>query len=123
MNKHVKVVGWLWIANGVLAIPLVIVGLVVINMNVSRSQDALIASAGILCLFVPGIVADFLAGAGLLKLKNWARILAIILAIPNLLFVFALILPALGVYTLVVMSDKEIAALFKGGVTSEEQAT
>ena len=121
MNKHVKVVGWLWIANGVLTIPMLIIGLVIINMNVPGSQDALLVTSGVLCFFVPGIIADFLAGAGLLKYKNWARILSIVLAILNLLFLFALILPAaLAIYTLVIMFNKETTALFRGGVTPAE---
>ena len=121
MNKHVKVLGWLWIANGILTIPMVIIGLVVINANVPGSQTRLLVTSGALCFFVPGIIADFVAGAGLLRYKNWARIVSIVLAILNLLFLFALILPAaLGIYTLVIMFNKETVALFKGGVTSAE---
>ena len=51
---------------------------------------------------------------GLLNFNNWARILVIILAIVNLVFMCTLILPAvLAIYTLIIMFNKETAALFK----------
>ena len=49
MNRHVKVAGWLWIANGMLTIPMIIIGLVIINLNVPGSQDAMLVTAGVLC--------------------------------------------------------------------------
>ena len=120
MNTHVKVVGWLWIANGVLSICMAITGLTVINWpgNVSSFQDSLIASAGALCFFIPGIIAYAVAGYGLLNYKSWARILAIILSILELcLFPIG---TALGIYTLIIMFNKETEALFKGEVTPVE---
>ena len=62
-----------------------------------------------------GIIADFVAGYGLLSLKSWARVLAIILAIFNILSMCWMIIPAaVGIYTLVVMFNQETVALFKG---------
>ena len=85
MNTHVKVVGWLWIFNGLFSILMAIIGLVIINLNVPDAGDSLLASAGAVCFFVPGVIAYILAGYGLLNYKGWARILAIILAILNLI--------------------------------------
>ena len=123
MNTHVKVVGWLWIANGVLSILMAIIGLTVINWpgNVPSPRDTLIVTSGILCFFIPGIIVDFLAGYGLLSYRGWARILAIIMAVINLVFMCALILPAaLGIYTLIILFNKETKALFRGEVTPAE---
>ena len=118
MNTHVKVVGWLWIANGVVTILMAIIGLIIVNLNVPGAQDALLVTIGGLCCFVPGIIADFAACFGLLKYQAWARILAIILAIINLLL-FP-IGTAVGIYTLIIMFNEETKALFKGGGTLAE---
>ncbi len=114
MNSHVKVVGWLWIANGVLSILMALIGLTVINWPglIPSARDSILASLGALCFFLPGVIAYVLAGYGLLKYKSWARILAIILAILNL--ILFPIGTALGIYTLVIMFNDEAEALFRG---------
>jgi hypothetical protein len=113
MKTHVKVLGWLWIANGVLTILIAIPGLIIANMNIPNVQDSILVTVGsLLCCFVPGVIVDVVAGYGLLNYKSWARILAIILAILNLcLFPIG---TALGIYTLVIMFNQETEALFKG---------
>lgn len=111
-ETHEKVVGWLWIANGVVSILMFIIGLIIVNTNIPGAQDALLVTIGGLCFFIPGIIADFLIGYGMFNYKSWARILAIILAIINLpLFPIG---TAAGVYTLVIMFNEEVKALFKG---------
>jgi uncharacterized membrane protein YozB (DUF420 family) len=116
MNTQVKIVGWLWIVNGMLSILMAIIGLAVINWPgiVPNPRDSLLASTGALCFFLPGIIAYVVAGYGLLKYKGWARILAIILAILNL--ILFPIGTALGIYTLVIMFNDETKALFSGEV-------
>ena len=120
MDTHVKVIGWLWIAIGVVSILMVVIGLIVINWpgNVPSPRDSLIATSGVLCFFLPGIIVEFVAGSYLLEFKAWARILAIILGIINLLF-FP-IGTALGIYTLVIMFNEETKALFRGEGTPVE---
>jgi hypothetical protein len=120
MNTHIKAVGWLWIANGALSIFMFIIGLVVINWPgvVPNARDSILASLGALCFFLPGVIAYVLTGYGLLKYKSWARILAIILAILNL--ILFPIGTALGIYTLVIMFNEEVKALFRGGGTLAE---
>ena len=120
MDTHVKVIGWLWIAIGVVSILMVVIGLIVINWpgNVPSPRDSLIATSGVLCFFLPGIIVEFVAGSYLLEFKAWARILAIILGIINLLF-FP-IGTALGIYTLVIMFNEETKALFRGEDTPAE---
>jgi len=117
MDKHVKIVGWLWFVNGVLGIFLVIPGLTILNLtgSIPNVGDAILVTLGSLCFFLPGIIADFVAGYGLLKFQNWARVLAIILAFFNLVFMCWMIIPAvISIYTLVIMFNQETAALFKG---------
>jgi hypothetical protein len=112
MEKHIKVVGWLWIANGVVSILMAIIGLIIVNANVSGAQDAMLVTIGGLCFFIPGVIADFLIGYGMFNYKSWARILAIILAIINLpLFPVG---TAVGIYTLVIMFNEEVKSLFRG---------
>jgi hypothetical protein len=119
MEKHVKILGWLWIINGVLTLLMAIPGLIIVNLNVPNPQDSLFITIGsVLCCFIPGILVDIAAGYGLLNYKGWARILAIILAILNLLL-FP-IGTAIGIYTLVIMFNKETEALFKGEGASAE---
>jgi len=114
MDTHVRVVGWLWIINGLLSVLMAIIGLVIINLSVvDTGVDALLASFGVLCFFIPGIIAYGLAGYGLLKYKSWARILAIILALLNLiLFPIGTLI---GIYTLWVMFNDEAEAFFEAG--------
>jgi len=114
MNTNVKVVGWLWIANGALSILMLLIGLLVINWPglIPNARDSFLASFGALCFFLPGVIAYILAGFGLLKYMSWARILAIILAILNL--ILFPIGTALGIYTLVIMFNDEAEALFRG---------
>jgi hypothetical protein len=115
MNTHIKVVGWLWILNAAVSILMLIIGLIIVNASVSSAEDATLVTIGGLCFFIPGTIANFLAGYGLLQYKNWARILAIILAIINLpLFPIG---TALGIYTLIIMFNEETKALFSGEVT------
>ena len=120
MNSHVKVVGWLWIANGVLSILMALIGLTVINWPglIPNARDSILASLGALCFFLPGVIAYVLAGYGLLKYKSWARILAIILAILNL--ILFPIGTALGIYTLVIMFNEEANALFRDEVATAD---
>jgi hypothetical protein len=121
MDTHVRVVGWLWIANGVLSILMLMTGLAVVNWPgiISDAGDSILVTSGALCFFLPGIIADLVAGYGVLQFKNWGRILVIILAVFNLVFLCYLVLPAvLGIYTLIIMLNSETAALFRGEVTT-----
>ncbi len=115
MNTHVKVVGWLWIVNGLLSVLMAVTGLAIINWPgvVSDSGDALLASSGVLCFFLPGLIAYIVVGYGVLKYKAWARILAIVLALLNLiLFPIGTVI---GIYTLWAMFNDEAEALFEAG--------
>jgi hypothetical protein len=114
MNKHIKIIGWLWIIWGVLSTLVTIFGLIIIRNSTGASEARLITT-GAVAFLIPNVIANILTGYGLFNLKGWARILAIILGIIVLL-AFP-IGTALGIYTLVVMSKQETVALIKGDVT------
>lgn len=119
MDRHVKILGWLWIVNGVFSLLMILVGLLIVRANIPGEQDAWIVTVGSVCFFLPGIIADFVAGYGLLNYQRWARILVIILAVFNLVFLCVFVLPAaLAIYTLVIMFNQETAALFDSGGTT-----
>lgn len=123
MSQHVKVLGYLYIitsALGVLAaiILAVMFGGVAGILQSTGEADALKAipivgivflgiGAFIVLLSIPGLVA----GYGLLQLRSWARILALILGALNLLnFPIG---TALGAYTFGVLLSRESDALFQ----------
>ena len=103
MQLHVKILGWLHIvANGLMLVigVLTFFFLVTLGMFINDPQAQPILAivgtvAGLLmvALAIPGLIAGF----GLLQRRNWARILALVLA------VFALpnfpLGTAMGVYT------------------------
>ena len=118
MDTHVKIVGWMWIVSGLVGTFLLAIGLLIFSaLDICPDPDDFFyVTLGALCLFLPGIIVDFVSGIGLLRFQNWARILAILLSIFNLVFLWYLVIPALmGIYTLVIMFNREAKALFQGG--------
>jgi hypothetical protein len=117
METHVKVAGWLWIVLGALTLLGAVCAVVSIASGglFSEDPDALLGSGiaatcgGGFLLLAGGL--NLVTGIGLLNFKNWARILAIIFAILNLL-AFP-IGTALGIYTLWVMLTGETQPLFQ----------
>jgi hypothetical protein len=124
MQSHVKILGILHIVFGALGL-LIGIGMLVlfggiagiVGMN-AESEDAAIAVpilggiGGLIFVFtallsIPGIIA----GIGLLHLRPWARILAIIISILSLLHVpFG---TALGFYGIWVLFSRDGQALFE----------
>jgi hypothetical protein len=116
MDTHVKVVGWLWIALGALGLIGACCGggAIVGGGLISGDETAILATGitgGVLggLLLLSGVL-DLVAGIWLLKYKQWARILTLILAVLNL-FAFP-IGTILGVYSLWVLLNSETEALF-----------
>ena len=124
MQSHVKILGILHIVFGSLGILLGLGMLAlfggiagVVGMNASSDEAAVAipilgAIGGLIALFalvlsVPAIIA----GIGLLSFKPWARILAIVISILDLInFPFGTIL---GFYGIWVLFSREGAALFE----------
>ncbi|NOY23252.1 MAG: hypothetical protein GXO70_07060 [Acidobacteria bacterium] len=122
METHVKVVAILHLvfSGMMLLMGLMVAILVVSGGLISGDKTAIAITSGLgfffavlfVCLSVPAI----LGAIGTLKLKNWGRILLIIVGILNL--------PgfpvgtALGAYTLWVLFQKETELLFSGDENS-----
>lgn len=118
MSTHVKILGWLYIiGNGLMLLFAVLGGgLAALGGLLSGDADAAAVGGimGVVAVFfaliaIPGIVI----GWGLLNYKGWARILGIIFGIINLInFPIG---TAIGIYSLWVLFNDEVAAQFRRG--------
>ncbi|NIA29409.1 MAG: hypothetical protein GWP06_05775 [Actinobacteria bacterium] len=119
MEKHVKTTGILWIAKGILGI---LVGFLVfaimlgigIFANTQGGEEALPILA-IIGLFVAGLltvlsIPEILAGIGILKFKQWGKILGLVVAALNLLDIP--VGTALAIYSFWVLLKDESQELF-----------
>jgi hypothetical protein len=122
MDKHVTVLGALYIAFGALNILVaIIVWTVVVGGGlISGDEQAIAITTGIgsaivfilVLLAAPGIIG----GVGLLKWRPWARILVLILGCLHLFHIpFG---TALGIYTIWVLVQDETVKLFASGPPS-----
>ena len=119
MEKHVTVLGVLYIASSALGIlaAIIVFTAVVGGGLISGDSEAMAITAivgPIIALFLilvslPGIIG----GIGLLKRRNWARILVLVLGFLNLINIpFG---TALGVYTIWTLLKDETVRLFNTG--------
>ncbi|MBM3239952.1 hypothetical protein FJZ31_27010 [Candidatus Poribacteria bacterium] len=118
MEKHVTILGALYIALSSLGILAAIIVFTTIAGGglLSGEPEAIAfgsAIAGFLALIsVPGIIG----GIGMLKRKSWARILVLILGFLNLLNIpFGTVV---GIYTIWVLMKDETARLFASELRS-----
>lgn len=116
MEKHVKIIAWLYIAKTVLflLIMLGVSGLVLGAGLVSRDGNAMgiLAIIAVIMAWIGFIVSvpQVIAAWALFKRKNWGRILTIILSILNIFDVpFG---TALGIYALVILFREDARAYF-----------
>ena len=116
MEKHITIVAVLNIVFGTLGTLIGIFLFVAIAGGGLISQDPTAMNVtGIVGTAIGGFVMlisvpDIIAGIGLLKRRGWARILTIILAIPDLInFPIG---TAIGIYVLWVLLNEETAKLF-----------
>ena len=120
MRTHVTILGWLQIALGVVDVlmALAISGLIAgAGLMAGLSGEPLVPILGGLLASVIGFVIvvtgipNLLAGIGLLAHKNWARILALILAVLNVFkFPWG---TALAAYTFWVLLHRDTRPLFE----------
>ncbi len=116
MEGHVKIVAWLHIIYSIFYACIGVLMMLIMTGAgfIAQDKTAFLVTSGIgamiaavlFIIAVPGIIA----GVGLLKMRPWARILAIIVGALHLLS-FPLG-TALGVYTIVVMVNDGVAAMF-----------
>ena len=120
IEQHVPILGWLYVISSVFFLLLGLFLFVLlggIGFFAPSSDPEAPAILLLVGLFVGGLMAllalpGLLAGWGLLKRKNWGRVLALIVGILNL-FNFPLG-TALGAYTLYVLLQSEAADYFQG---------
>lgn len=117
MEKHINIVGILHIIMGALGILTGLLIYTVLHLIGDFSDDAqanmvlsivanVLAAIMIICS-IPGIIG----GIGVMKRKQWGRILILIISILNLVnFPFG---TALGVYSIWALVQPEIAAEFE----------
>jgi hypothetical protein len=122
VEQHVKILAWLNIVLGGLGV-LMALGILVFFgglAGVAGSEDnpdaegaavlGIIGGIGFLILAALSIPC-VIAGIGLLKLRPWAQMLAIVMSVLNLVSVpFG---TALGIYGLWVLMNKDTKPLFK----------
>jgi hypothetical protein len=119
MEKHINVVGVLYIVLSVLSFlgAFTVYFLLRLIGNFADDHDATmvlniianVLSIILVVLAIPGLIG----GIGLIKRKNWARILVLILSILNL--VNFPIGTAIGIYALWALLQPEVAAVFERG--------
>jgi hypothetical protein len=117
MSTHVKIIGWLHIIFGLFGLltAFALFGGSMLGGAFMGSMKGMIGM-GLLGTFIGAMVAVFaipglIAGYGLLKYYEWARILTIVIAIFELIrFPLGTIL---GIYSLWVLLSAEGSALFK----------
>lgn len=117
MDRHVTALGVIYIASGILGI---LIGLflfwVLVIPGVASGETKAIAVLGTLGGMLGGVIAvlsipEIIAGYGLLKHKEWARILGLILGVLSLLEIP--IGTAIGIYALWVLLKDETQRLFR----------
>ncbi len=130
MRDYVKILAWLYIALGALGAlgAVVIFGLFVfggtmVRMTAHQDPQALLAApvmwvvgallfAIILLFAIPGIVA----GIGLLDLRPWARVVAIVLSALHLFNIP--IGTAIGIFGLWILLNSETEELFRSSTAT-----
>ncbi len=117
METNIKVLGWLYIVMGALGILTALLLLVILLGTgvIANDRDAMLIlsivgiSLGVLFSIIS--LPNIIAGAGLLKFRSWARVLALILGFFNL-FAFPLG-TVLGIYAFVSLLNNDAAVLFQ----------
>lgn len=116
LEQHVTILGWLHIAGNLF---FVLIGLFVYfflsTIGVVTGDEQAVVILGVVATFVGGLLLvlglpGIVAGIGLLAHKAWARYLAIVLAVLNLLnFPVGTVI---GAYTLWVLMQEEAVPFF-----------
>lgn len=119
MDRHIKLIGILWIVLGGLALVFGFLGFVIL-FGVSFIPDMgpeapfILRTIGSVAVFFFALIGlpKIIAGIGLLKRKEWGRILTLIVSFISLInFPLG---TALGVYSIIILVKEETIPLFKG---------
>jgi len=120
MKDHIKVLGILWIVFGAFFIALALFALLVFFgvaeiPNVDDISPGILRLIGIIASAFIGLIGlpQIIGGLGLLRYKEWARILMLVISFISLANVpFGTFL---GAYSLVILFNPETVRLFQGG--------
>lgn len=126
MEKHVMIVAVLDIAFGAMGILVgiagsaAVVGGGIISQDKTAMRITSLVGIGVVLFFLVTSVPKLIAGVGLLKRRGWARILAIILAVLDVLnFPVGTVI---AVYTLWVLLNDKAALLFSRNAIGQTDA-
>jgi hypothetical protein len=118
-DRHVTVIAILMIARGGLLLFLGLIGFIVLTGIGVISGDStalgVLGLIGLVAIFVMTFVGlpSIIAGIGLLRRKEWGRILALIVGFISLIDIpFG---TALGIYCILMLMDEEGKRLFSAG--------
>lgn len=118
MRDHIRILAWCFVVYSsiIILVGMGIGGIVLFGGAISGDREALFITgavgAAIACFLILVSLPGMLAGIGLLKVRPWARIVAIIVGVLHILS-FPLG-TAMGVYTLWVLLNAETETLFRG---------
>jgi hypothetical protein len=126
MKDHVKVIGVLWIILGALCLCLAFFAFLVFfgvaqipNVDV---EPGLLRLIGIIFSSFLGLIGlpQIIGGLGLIKHKEWSRILMLVVSFLSLFHVpFG---TALGIYTMIILFNPETIRLFQVGRPARPEA-
>ncbi|HEV7426485.1 MAG TPA: hypothetical protein VGQ46_08965 [Thermoanaerobaculia bacterium] len=118
MRDHVRILAWCFIVYSaiIVMVGLGIGAIVLFGGAISGDHQAMFITgavgAAIACFLTVIALPGIVAGIGLLKMRPWARVVAIIVGVLHILsFPFG---TALGAYTLWVLLNAETEAMFRG---------
>lgn len=119
MEKHITILGALYIAFGIIGLLLALVAFVAIVGGGAIAGDAQVLAitgtvGSVVALIILALsIPDLIAGIGLLQRKPWGRVFGLILGCLNLFNIpFGTIL---GIYTIWALLKDETVPLFETG--------
>jgi hypothetical protein len=123
-DAHVKVLAWIFIVSAILmaipALSLLLIPRLMMGMAHTPFYFAgpLFGSFALMFISIP--IINIVAGLGLLRYREWARILTVVLAAFMLIAIpFG---TAIGIYAFWVLLSNEGSASYKRGIPSSEGA-
>jgi hypothetical protein len=117
MEKHVTFVAVINIAFGFLGIfigavlLILLVGAGIISQDPEALKITTIVGVSIGCFLIVISIPEIIGGFGLLKRKPWARVLILVIAVIDLMFIP--IGTLIGIYELWVLLQEDTAKLFQ----------
>lgn len=115
METNIKVLGWLHIALGIIGLLVgVLVFLILMTVGVAIREEPVLPIMTMVALIVLGIMAvlsvpGIIVGVGLIQFRPWARVLALVLALFNLMnFPFGTVLAIYTALSLLVHDADQI---------------